>query len=101
MLGLIALAALITGAAVIAMTVGLVLLALKLVFKIVLFPFKLAGGLLFGVLGVIGAILLAVVALPLLAVLVPVIAVVAVVGCLFAAVAAVCWLGFQTLAWIF
>ncbi len=49
-----------------------VLLLVKLVFKIVLFPIKLAGGLIFGVLGVIGAIVLAVVALPLLAVLIPV-----------------------------
>ena len=60
MLGFLALVALVAGAAAIAMAVGVVLLVLKLVFKIVLFPIKLAGGLLFGVLSLIGVILLSV-----------------------------------------
>ncbi len=67
MLGFIALFALVAGAMTVFAAIAVVSLVVKLVFKIVLFPFKLAGGLVFGVLGVIGAIVLAVVALPLLA----------------------------------
>ena len=100
-LGFIALLALMAGAMTVFAAVAVVLFLVKLVFKIALFPIKLAGGLIFGVLGVIAAIVLAVVALPLLAVLIPVLAVVAIVGCVLAAIAGVCWLGFHTLAWIF
>ena len=101
MFGFIALLALMAGAMTICAAIAVVVLLVKLVFKVALFPIKLAGGLIFGVLGVIGAILFAVVALPLLAVLVPVLAVVAIVGGVLAAIAGVCWLGFHTLAWIF
>jgi hypothetical protein len=100
-LGFIALLALMAGAMTVFAAAAVVLFVVKLVFKIALFPIKLAGGLVFGILGVIGAILLAVLALPLLAVLVPVLAVVTIVCCVVAAIAGVCWLGFHTLAWIF
>jgi hypothetical protein len=80
---------------------GLLLFLVKLVLKVALFPIKLAGGLILGVLGVIAAIALGIVALPLLALLIPVLAVVAAVGCVVAVVAGICWVGFHTLAWIF
>jgi hypothetical protein len=98
---LIALFALVAGAITIFCAIGLVLFLVKLVFKIVLIPIKLAGGLVLGILGVIAAIVLGLIALPILAVLVPLFAVVAVVGCVLAVIAAIGWLGFHTLAWIF
>ena len=101
MLAFIATFAVIAAAVTIFAVVGLLLFLVKLVFKVALFPIKLAGGLILGTLGVIAAVVVGIVALPLLAVLVPVIAVVAAVGCVVAAIAAVCWLGVQTLAWIF
>jgi hypothetical protein len=101
MFGLIALFALMAGGVALFAAFAIVLLVIKLVFKIALFPIKLAGGLIFGVLGLIAAVVVAVVALPLLAVLVPVLAAVAVVGTVLATVAGICWLGFHTLAWIF
>ena len=101
MFELIALFALVAGAVAIFGAIGLVLFLVKLVFKIVLLPIKLASGLILGVLGIIAAVALGLIALPILAVLVPVLAVVAAVGCVVAVIAAIGWVGFHTLAWIF
>jgi len=101
MFGLIALFAMMAGAVTLFAALAVVLFAIKLVFRIALFPIKLAGGLVFGVVGLIAAVVVGVVAVPLLAVLVPVLAAVALVGTVLAMVAGVCWLGFHTLAWIF
>jgi hypothetical protein len=98
---LIALFTLLAGAATVLVAMAVVVGLVKLMWKIVLFPFKLAGGLLLGVLGVVGALVLGVLGVALFAALVPVAAVVGVLGFVVALIAAIGWLGFHTLAWIF
>ena len=56
MFGFIALLALMAGAMTICAAIAVVVLVVKLVFNVVLFRIKLAGGLIFGILGVIAAI---------------------------------------------
>lgn len=86
---------------------GVVVLALvaagflfKILFKLVLLPIKLVGGLVLGVLGVVLAVPLLLLALPLLVVALPIVLVGGLLCMGLFLVCGVLWLGCHAFAWI-
>ena len=89
------------GIVVLVLALSVVALLLKLLFKIAVIPLKLAGGLLVGALALFVLIPLTLFAVPVAVLAIPALVVVAVICSVLCVLAAMMWLGFHTLAWIF